>query len=72
MHPNDNVLVALTDLAKGETVTFEGQSYILADTIKAKHKFAAVDFEDGDHILMYGVIVGKANQSIKQGEVITT
>jgi len=72
VNPKDNVIVALMDLPAGESVHLDGTDYTVVKDIKAKHKFAAVDFEDGDHILMYGVIVGKANQSIRQGEVITT
>lgn len=72
VNPKDNVIVALMDLPAGESVHLDGTDYTILKDIKAKHKFAAVDFEDGDHILMYGVIVGKANQFIKQGEVITT
>jgi altronate hydrolase len=72
VNPKDNVIVALMDLPAGESVHLDGTDYTILKDIKAKHKFAAMDFEDGDHIIMYGVIVGKANQSIKQGEVITT
>jgi len=72
VNPKDNVIVALLDLPAGEAVHLDGTDYTVVKDIKAKHKFAAVDFEDGDHIIMYGVIVGKANQSIKKGEVITT
>ncbi|MFC3160790.1 altronate hydrolase [Chryseobacterium arachidis] len=72
VNPKDNVIVALLDLPAGESVHLDGADYTVVKDIKAKHKFAAVDFEDGDHIIMYGVIVGKANQSIKKGEVITT
>ncbi|WP_263602361.1 UxaA family hydrolase [Chryseobacterium sp. PET-29] len=72
VNPKDNVIVALLDLPAGESVHLDGADYTVVKDIKAKHKFAATDFEDGDHIIMYGVIVGKANQSIKKGEVITT
>jgi altronate hydrolase len=72
VNPKDNVIVALQDLPAGESVHLDGADYTILKDIKAKHKFAAVDFADGDHIIMYGVIVGKANQSIKKGEVITT
>lgn len=72
VNPKDNVIVALLDLPAGESVHLDGTDYTVVKDIKAKHKFAAVDFEDGDHIIMYGVIVGKANQHIKKGEVITT
>lgn len=72
VNPKDNVVVALMDLPAGESVHLDGTDYTVVKDIKAKHKFAAVDFEDGDHIIMYGVIVGKANRSIKKGEVVTT
>lgn len=72
VNPKDNVIVALLDLSAGESVHLDGAEYKVAKDIKAKHKFAAVDFQEGDHIVMYGVIVGKANQSIRKGEVITT
>lgn len=72
VNPKDNVIVALLDLAAGDSVQLDGADYTILKDIKAKHKFAAVDFSEGDHIIMYGVIVGKANQPIKKGEVITT
>nr|WP_315087965.1 altronate dehydratase family protein [uncultured Chryseobacterium sp.] len=72
VNPKDNVIVALLDLSAGESVHLDGAEYTLAKDIKAKHKFAAVDFQEGDQIIMYGVIVGKANQFIEKGEVITT
>ena len=39
VHPNDNVLVALTDLKKGEHVTYGDDTFILLDDVNAKHKF---------------------------------
>ncbi|WP_308004424.1 altronate dehydratase family protein [uncultured Chryseobacterium sp.] len=72
VNPKDNVIVALLDLSAGESVHLDGAEYTLVKDIKAKHKFAAVDFKEGDQIIMYGVIVGKANQFIEKGEVITT
>lgn len=72
VNSKDNVIVALLDLPAGESVHLDGTEYTVIKDIKAKHKFAAVDFQDGDHIIMYGVIVGKANQPIRKGEVITT
>lgn len=72
VNPKDNVIVALLDLSAGESVHLDGAEYTLVKDIKAKHKFAAVDFQEGDQIIMYGVIVGKANQFIEKGEVITT
>ena len=68
----DNVLIALTDLRAGEEVAAEDETFKLATNVPAKHKFAVRDFAPGDQITMYGVLVGKAVQSIRKGEVITT
>ena len=72
VHPSDNVLVALINLENGEQVQFEDSQITLATAVKAKHKIAAQKFEAGDRIIMYGVLVGTANSSIKKGEVLTT
>ena len=55
MHPKDNVLVALTDLPQNEEVIFEGETFVLQNTIKAKHKFYTTDLKAGDEVTMYGV-----------------
>ncbi|MDQ0636957.1 altronate hydrolase [Pedobacter sp. W3I1] len=72
IHPNDNVLVALQNLAKGETVIYDGHEYILQDDIQAKHKFFMQDMNAGDHIIMYGVLVGKAQHFILKGGLMDT
>jgi altronate hydrolase len=72
VHPADNVLVALTNLLKDEKVVFEGQEYTMEENVKAKHKFATADLAAGDSIIMYGVLVGKAQQPIRRGGLIST
>lgn len=72
VHPDDNVIVALTNLSKNELINFNGDSFQLQDNIAAKHKFAAKDFAQGDDILMYGVLVGKAQEPIARGGWINT
>lgn len=72
MHPKDNVLVALTDLAKDENVVFENETYVLQDEIKAKHKFYTTDLKKGDEVIMYGVLVGKVQNDIAKGSLMTT
>jgi altronate hydrolase len=70
--PTDNVAVALVNLVAGETIAFEGEDVLVVSDTKMKHKIAMKDFESGDKIIMYGVIVGKASQAIAKGDVITT
>ena len=72
LHPKDNVLVALLDLRKDQQVELSGKSYVLTTDVRAKHKFAMEDLAPGAAILMYGVLVGKAQQPIRKGEVLTT
>lgn len=67
VHPDDNVIVALQDLRKGETVSYNGADFTLADDIPAKHKFFTQDMKQGDEVIMYGVLVGKAQINIPRG-----
>jgi altronate hydrolase len=72
LDPRDNLIIALTDLHAGEEVSVSGETYALVTDVPAKHKFAAKDFSVGDHVFMYGVVVGKAVVPIKRGEIIST
>ena len=72
VNPKDNVLVALTNLKKGAVIAYEGHEYTLQDDINAKHKFFMQDMNAGDHITMYGVLVGKAQNFIPAGGLMTT
>jgi altronate hydrolase len=72
VNPDDNVIVALTDLTKGETVALNGHEYTVIEDIRLKHKFAQQDFAVGDEIKMYGVLVGKATKPIQKGQAIHT
>ena len=72
VNPKDNVIVALANLSKGDTISFEGEEYILQDNINAKHKFFTKDLNTGDEIIMYGVLVGKAQSFIPRGGLMTT
>lgn len=72
VHPKDNVIVALTNLAKGETISFESADYLLQEDIPAKHKFFMQDMKTGDEVIMYGVLVGKAQTTITKGSRMST
>lgn len=72
VHPDDNVLVALQDLAKGEEIKFNGSTYKLQTDVAAKHKFNIASLNAGDPVIMYGVLVGRAMEKIEAGSKITT
>ncbi len=71
IHPKDNVLAALQDIKKGFTVDFGGGSFETFNNIQVKHKFATRNFEEGDEIIMYGTLIGRATKPITKGESIT-
>ncbi len=72
VHPMDNVMVALVALNKGEQVRHNGADFILVDAVPAKHKFVTQTLQPGDAVIMYGVLVGKAQARVEQGALITT
>jgi altronate hydrolase len=72
LDPRDNILVALEDLPRGASVHFSEGECALVTPVLAKHKFAIDDLAPGDSVVMYGVLVGKAVELIRRGEVITT
>ena len=72
LDPRDNVLIALTDLQRGETVEHSGKQYTLVAGVPAKHKFATEDLPTGASVTMYGVLVGKIHRPVRRGELLTT
>jgi altronate hydrolase len=71
LDPKDNVLIALRDLRQGEQVNLNDHIFALKSEVPAKHKFAAEDLAPGSDVMMYGVLVGKARESIGAGELLT-
>jgi altronate hydrolase len=72
IHPDDDVLVALTDFASGEIIDLGRTPLPVLTPIRAKHKIALRDFAAGDAIHMYGVLVGRATRPIRRGEGLST
>lgn len=72
VNPTDNVAVALVNLTGGEEIVFEGETIKVLSDVKAKHKIALTDFQVGERIIMYGVLVGKASAFIGKGGLLST
>lgn len=68
IHPADNVLVALQDVPEGTAVA--GVT-ALAD-VPAKHKLTTTFIPKGGNVVMYGVLVGQANEDLPAGALVTT
>ena len=67
----DNVMVALQNLKKGSVINKANKEIILQNDINAKHKFFTKNMYPGDEVIMYGVLVGKAQEFIPVGGLMT-
>jgi altronate dehydratase small subunit len=62
--PQDNVLIALTDLKPGEVLTWENLTVRIKSPIPLGHKLAARAISARDKVIKYGVPIGTATQPI--------
>ncbi len=67
LHSDDNVLVALRDLKKAESLPGLPDIQLIT-SIRQGHKFAARDIAKGEHVIRYGQIIGSALRDIRAGE----
>ncbi|MDZ7691476.1 MAG: altronate dehydratase family protein [Balneolaceae bacterium] len=72
IHPDDNLLVALTDLKAGQAVHENGIQVVVKKDVPSKHKLAMTDLKAGDNIYMYGSLVGTVTEDIPAGGLLTT
>ena len=68
----DNVVVALTNLAAGQPVTFARETHVPVANIPAKQKFAITDLPVGAEVIMYGGKVGRVREAIPRGGLLST
>ena len=71
IHEKDNVLVALKDLKAGVEIPVDGGAIILRQDIPSKHKFFINDLSVGEEVIMYGSLVGKIQQGVVKGDLMT-
>ncbi len=69
IHENDNVIVALREIAQGEEISaISSVNLVARETIPAGHKMAIKDISAGDDIIKYGFRIGYAKEDIKAGQ----
>jgi len=72
MSAEDNCMIARTALAKGDTVTIDGQAVTLSQNILIGHKVARRALAVGDKVLRYGALIGSITAPVGIGEHIHT
>ncbi|MFV0560321.1 MAG: UxaA family hydrolase [Enterococcus sp.] len=73
LHPEDNVVVALCPIEKGETIEIEHvQPLIISEDIPQGHKIALTDLTATEDIIKYGAPIGHATEEITRGQWLHT
>ena len=66
LHPQDNVAIALADIAAGEIDQLSGLKAL--QSVKQGHKIAVQRIAAGSNVLRYGQIIGQAKADIAAGD----
>ena len=72
INSEDNVILALDDIIKGEDVCVDNKKFSIKQDILSGHKFSLCDIAKGENIIKYGSAIGHALQDIKCGEWVHT
>lgn len=72
MSPEDNCLIARTDLAVGEEVEIDGVTVTLVDAVPLGYKVARTVLERGDKVLRYGALIGTVTAAVAPGGLLHT
>lgn len=72
IHEKDNVIVALKEIAKGESVTVGAATVTALETIPAGHKMAIKEIAEGGDVIKYGFRIGNVKETVKAGQWIHT
>lgn len=67
IYKGDSVIIALTDLPKGTTLSYEGGEVTLLEDIKKGHKIAIKDIAAGEDVIKYGYSIGKGQVRYPKG-----
>jgi altronate hydrolase len=72
LRPQDNVAVAIKNIAGGTPVLHQGGKITLPTPVRMGHKFAVVPIAPGEAIRKYGQIIGFAGDTILPGAHVHT
>ena len=72
MSPEDNCMIARTDLPAGLVVEIDGLPVALPEAIQLGHKVARHALRPGDKVLRYGAPIGTITTPVAAGALIHT
>ena len=68
---NDNVATSLTNLKMNDRITIDqegAEEVTIQEQIPFGHKYAIKTIKKGEHVIKYGIIIGRATSDIQVGE----
>jgi hypothetical protein len=68
LHPDDNIVVARRDIAAGERVEIDGETFTIPATVELGHKLARRAIAANARVLKYGAPIGSMKTSVERGE----
>ena len=68
LHPDDNILVARRDIAAGERVELDGESFLIPAAVELGHKLARRALTADTRVLKYGAPIGSMKTAAARGE----
>ena len=68
LHPDDNIVVARRDIAAGERVEIDGESFSIPSAVELGHKLARRAIAADARVLKYGAPIGSMKTSVSRGE----
>lgn len=68
LHPDDNIVVARRDIAAGERVELDGETFIVPVAVELGHKLARRPLEPDTRVLKYGAPIGSMKSRVARGE----
>lgn len=66
----DNLVTCLRPIKKGETISFDGNSYTANSDIPKFHKMSIAEIKKGDYCYKYGQIIGCALEDLNPGDYV--
>jgi len=64
LHPDDNILVARRDIAAGERVELDGESFVIPAAVELGHKLARRALAPDTRVLKYGAPIGSMKTAV--------
>ena len=68
LHPDDNIVVARRDIAAGERVELDGESFTVPAAVELGHKLARRALPAQTRVLKYGAPIGSMKTAAARGE----